>query len=232
MADINYTGNSNDSVEIGLIFSDYRYTADVSNFYNNIKEKFEGMENDKLKELTNYAYYNSNSTPENTEKPDNLKVYENVNIENLKLNKDVNQLFHWIGKFEYADQTTYYLTNTNTVEPLFHLTLNDDQDIHVVPKIETTYLPIFLVKTDVPPENMDDGIYLVLPDNTNETIARCYNTVKITPQYSEIGVVQKSFDVSTTEYTNKKYIKIVDSNDYVLDEGMISYLETIDVSLY
>ncbi|MBO6271222.1 hypothetical protein J6O48_00420 [bacterium] len=86
MANIYYTGISNDSVEIGLTFSDYSYTADSSNFYNNIKEKFEGMENDKLKELTNYAYYNSNSTPENTEKPDNLKVYESVNIENLKLN--------------------------------------------------------------------------------------------------------------------------------------------------
>lgn len=148
MADINYTGNSNDSVEIGLIFSDYRYTADVSNFYNNIKEKFDGMEDSKLQELTNYAYYNSPSISATPEKPDNLRVYENVNIENLKLNKDVNQLFHWIGKFEYADQTTYYLTNTNTVEPLFHLTLNDDQDIHVVPKIETTYLPIFLVKNN------------------------------------------------------------------------------------
>ena len=146
MADIYYTGNSNDSVEIGLIFSDYSYTADTSNFYNNIKEKFEGMENDKLKELTNYAYYNSNITPENTEKPDNLKVYKPVNIENLKLNSSVNQLFHWKGRFDYADQMTYHLTNSSTNIPLFHLILNTNQDIHVIKKQETTYIPIFLVK--------------------------------------------------------------------------------------
>lgn len=228
MANIYYTGISNDSVEIGLTFSDYSYTADSSNFYNNIKEKFEGMENDKLKELTNYAYYNSNSTPENTEKPDNLKVYESVNIENLKLNQLVNQLFHWKGRFDYADQMTYYLTNSSSGS-LFHLTLDANQDIHVIKNQETTYMPIFLVRTDVQPENMEDGIYLVLPDNTNETIARCYNTVKITPYYEYIESEQISFDTSVTEYTDKKYIQLISSDNYYDEDD---YLQTIDVSLY